>query len=295
MANSTFSNLSDRASSALSGLRNRFGGNARNQDQYDDGYDGYDDYAYDDYADYNDYGEYAYDADDPYDDFDDVQGIGEIRTRSVPTSSRNHPPLVSFDEARKNTYVPDRLMRDPLERTSSSRSRYSSSDYRPRVRDSVNVGHVGEYDFASVGGAKLDDQGQEVSQVDVPVQAASTPAIPVTASTAGPDTAYDPYASYQGSGAATHTPTRKLKVLWPSSYGEVESIAHALKAGDVVVLALSRTAGDLAKRMLDFSFGVASALDARVDCVADKIFVICRGQGLSDVERESLRSQGIVL
>ena len=88
MANSAFSGLTDRASGALSGLRNRFGG-SRNQD-YDQR--GYDDYGYDDdYVDYNDYGEYGYDPDEPYDDYTDAQGIGEIRTRSVPSSPRQSP------------------------------------------------------------------------------------------------------------------------------------------------------------------------------------------------------------
>jgi cell division inhibitor SepF len=279
MANSTFSGLSDRASGALSGLRNRFGGGSKNQDRYDDDYS-YNDYGYDDYADYNDYGEYGYDPDEPYDDYTDSQDIGEIRTRSVSSSARNHPPLLSFDEARVNTYVPDRLLRDPLDRT-ASRSRYTENGYRPRVRDSVNVGHAAEYDFASVGGAQLDETGAEIPQVEV-------------AKPAPKQTGYDPYASYQGSGAATHSPTRKLKVILPASYGDVESVAHALKAGDVVVLGLKQTPGDLAKRVLDFSFGVASALDASVDCVADKVFVVCRGNGLSDGERLSLKSQGIL-
>ncbi|MBE6470596.1 MAG: cell division protein SepF [Coriobacteriaceae bacterium] len=277
MAKSTFSGLSDRASGAFSDLKNRISGGSRNRDRYSDDYD---DYGYDDYG-YDDYGEYGYDVDDPYDDFDDVQDIGEVRTRSVSSSPRNHPPLVSFDEARVNTYVPDRLMRDPLEHTASRTNR--ASGYRPRIRDSVNVGHAAEYDFASVGGAQLDEQGVEVPPVDV----AAKPA-------ASSRPSYDPYASFEGAGSPTHTPTRKLKVVTPAGYGDVESIAHALKAGDVVVLGLSQTPGDLAKRVLDFSFGVASALDATVDCIADKVFVICRGRELDATERASLQSQGII-
>ena len=68
----------------------------------------------------------------------------------------------------------------------------------------------------------------------------------------------------------------------------------ALKAGDVVVLALRNTPDNLSKRILDFSFGVSSALDASVDCVADKVFVISRGAALTDAERMSLRGQGVL-
>ena len=83
-------------------------------------------------------------------------------------------------------------------------------------------------------------------------------------------------------------------MLKPASYGEVERIAKALKAGDAVVLALRNTPDSLAKRILDFSFGVSSALDASVDCVADKVFVVTRGAALSDAEKTGLRNQGVL-
>ena len=108
MANSTFSNL-----------RNRLTG-GRGQERYDD----YDDYGYDDRRGPGDYG-YDRRVGDPYDDIDNVSGIGEVRTRTV--DSRYHPPLLSFDEARVNTYVPDRLLRDPLERAMGSRGEAGGS------------------------------------------------------------------------------------------------------------------------------------------------------------------------
>ena len=80
----------------------------------------------------------------------------------------------------------------------------------------------------------------------------------------------------------------------PEQVAEVERVAKILKAGDVVVLALRNTPDNLSKRILDFSFGVSSALDASVDCVADKVFVISRGAALTDAERMSLRGQGVL-
>mgnify|MGYP002233388120 CR=1 FL=1 len=106
--------------------------------------------------------------------------------------------------------------------------------------------------------------------------------------------AFDPFDAYAGAGAVKHNPSRSVTVLKPASYAEVERIAKALKAGDVVVLALRNTPDNLSKRILDFSFGVSSALDASVDCVADKVFVISRGAALTDVERMSLRGQGVL-
>lgn len=87
---------------------------------------------------------------------------------------------------------------------------------------------------------------------------------------------------------------RSLTVVKPIRYGEADRVPAALKKGDAVVLVLKGVAGGLDKRILDFSFGAASALDAEVECVADKVFVIAQGSGLTDAERASLSAQGVL-
>ena len=84
---------------------------------------------------------------------------------------------------------------------------------------------------------------------------------------------------------------RTLRVLKPGVYAEAEGVAKALKGGDVVILVLSETPADLVKRILDFSFGAAAALDASVECIADHVFAIAVDSGLSEVERMTLRNQ----
>ena len=83
-------------------------------------------------------------------------------------------------------------------------------------------------------------------------------------------------------------------VIAPQAYAEVENVARTLKAGDAVVLSLHDTPNQLAKRILDFSFGVASALDARVDCIADKVFAITRPNALTETEIKTLRAKGVM-
>ena len=61
-----------------------------------------------------------------------------------------------------------------------------------------------------------------------------------------------------------------------------------------VVLVLRNTAPDLAKRVLDFAFGAAAALDASVDVVSEKVFALTRLQDLTESERDSLRAQGLL-
>ena len=71
-------------------------------------------------------------------------------------------------------------------------------------------------------------------------------------------------------------------------------ITTGLKLGNAVVLCLTGTPDALAKRILDFSFGVASALDANVECVGNKVFALTRVNELSEGERSYLRSQGLI-
>ena len=105
---------------------------------------------------------------------------------------------------------------------------------------------------------------------------------------------YDPYDAYAGNGASFRSPTRAIIVLKPSAYADVERIAKTVRTGDVIILALRNTPDSLSKRVLDFSFGVASALSTRVDCISDKVFAINCGDALTPSELANLRNQGVL-
>ncbi len=87
---------------------------------------------------------------------------------------------------------------------------------------------------------------------------------------------------------------RSLYVIEPKSYEEMDQMAPALERGQIVILDTRKTGADLSRRLLDFSFGVASALSASVDCVASGVFAVCTGSALNDEERSSLKSRGII-
>ncbi|WP_158407628.1 cell division protein SepF [Berryella intestinalis] len=96
------------------------------------------------------------------------------------------------------------------------------------------------------------------------------------------------------SGEAPRAPKRGISVLRPSSYGDVERVAKIVRSGDVVVIALKNTPDDLSKRILDFSFGVSSALEAQVEYPGDKVYAICKGAALTFAELSALRKQGVL-
>lgn len=267
----------------------------------------------DDYGDYGDYGEYGPDYQDDYNDaapegsrYDPYAPVTTRASRggsSSRASGSSLPKLVSIDDVRARTQVPDSLNRDPLppRRVTTPSTAYrgertmvDASMPDPRSA-SAQVGGGRRERSESLGNlfSQTAAAAADFSQNSAADPASTQPSMASAgASTAGG--AFDPYEAYAGAGSTKHNPTRSLTVIKPASYGEVERVAKALKAGDAVVLALRNTPDNLAKRILDFSFGVSSALDASVDCVADKVFVITRGQALSDAEKMTLRNQGVL-
>mgnify|MGYP004576515771 FL=1 len=92
-----------------------------------------------------------------------------------------------------------------------------------------------------------------------------------------------------------NNPAEHLAIVKAYSYGDAEDVGTSLREGKVVVLVLTNTRPELAKRILDFSFGAASVLNATVDKLAEKVFVISRGaKSLMDAETDYLHEQGVL-
>ncbi|MDR0499766.1 MAG: cell division protein SepF [Coriobacteriales bacterium] len=109
------------------------------------------------------------------------------------------------------------------------------------------------------------------------------------------------YASRSGQVKARSTtgnlakhPFRQLVVVRPNSYGEAEKISLALKENHAVAVDLRSTRPELGKRILDFTFGAASALGAQVDTPANRVYAITIGHALTDEEHELLVARGII-
>ena len=291
----------------LEGIKSKLGFADANP-HYDDGYydEGFDDYSEDDFP-----------ADDapgsryePYAPVTSRPARASHARSSARSSSVGSAKLVSIDDVRAHTQVPESLNRDPLppRRVTSP----SSGSYRgdrtmveaaqpapantPIARAAAAANRERSESLNSLFTSTSDDAPSVSgpSGSGVAVQTATTASGATVATATATTAAFDPFDAYAGAGAVKHNPSRSVTVLKPASYAEVERIAKALKAGDVVVLALRNTPDNLSKRILDFSFGVSSALDASVDCVADKVFVISRGAALTDAERMSLRGQGVL-
>lgn len=250
--------ITDSAADMLGGLKSRLGFGHKDEEFYDD-YDKADD----DYDDgFDDYGS----------SYGDEPASGAYRPATARTSRSSRSTsrfghgdsaasnLVSSDDVKEYTRVPDRLQRDPLD--DSRRPSRQSFNSEPANAASSHSSRSEGYDSL--------------------FEPTETPTF----------TPYDPYEAYSSSTPSSYATTRPLTVIKPVVYGDVERVARAVKSGDVVVLVMRNTPDDLSKRILDFSFGVASALDANVECPGEKVFAIARGKALTEDEKTRLRNQG---
>ncbi|NPD33060.1 cell division protein SepF [Eggerthellaceae bacterium zg-997] len=209
--------------------------------------------------------DYAY-ADDAY----DAPSSGAPATEFA--------PLVSNDEIRRTS---GRLGRDPLR--ASDEAPVISANGRMLVEkpSSAHLSPRGRVERESGSRAEARSSGLNnlFSSTTPEPTAAPAPVRAAAASAAAP---------------ARSSSARSLSVLRPTAYGDVERVAKIVKGGDVVVIVLRNTPDDLARRILDFAFGVCSALEASVEHPADKVFALSRGAGLTFAETSALRKQGVL-
>lgn len=257
------------ASEMLSGLKSRLGfSQNKNEDEefarydadfndYDDFDDGYDDYA-DEYEDeFEEYSDTSYSAD----------ASGPLGTPG--RSSRfgrpdSTPDLVSIEDVREHN----------RSRVESSRGSYESAHRNGPVRSERHSVETRSTGYASPSYASTRRESGDRSE--------------------GLNSLFESTTSFSGRSRDLGPTDRGLTVIKPLSYNDVEGVSRALKAGDAVVLSMRNTPENLFTRILDFSFGVASALDATVDCPAVKVYAIIKGPSLTEEEKSRLRTQGIL-
>lgn len=263
---------------AFADLKSKLGFGRKEEDfeEYYDDYEEYDDEA--------DYGEYGYDdgygrgaAGSRYDPYDSVT-TREVGARST------MPRLVSIEDVRARTQVPSLSDR---EASSSTRRSSGSSSFRTMVDSSLppQMTPEGTAAASAAASAAHSARSEGLNSLFEP----TTPAPEPAEGRSG--------AGRSGSGSSAYarlSPSRTVKVIKPLAYNDAEAVSTSLKLGEAVVLCLTGTPDALAKRILDFSFGVASALDANVECVGTKVFALTRINELSDAERSYLRSQGVI-
>jgi cell division inhibitor SepF len=97
-------------------------------------------------------------------------------------------------------------------------------------------------------------------------------------------------------GPAAVTPVSanmKMHIVEPKSFTEAQSIADKFKQGTPVIVNLTSTSPDLAKRLLDFASGLTYGLDGGLQKVSERVFMLTpHNVDVSDADRRRLRDSG---
>ncbi len=70
------------------------------------------------------------------------------------------------------------------------------------------------------------------------------------------------------------TPHVKMHIVEPKSYNEVKGIADRYKQGTPVIMNMTMTSPDVAKRLLDFAAGLTYGMDGGLDKISDRVFML---------------------
>lgn len=231
---------------------------SRDQREYDD-YSEYDEYS----SDYSEYDEY-----EDYDPYMDRNPVTQRSTKADP----GLPRLVSMDDARASA-------RDIASRDSSRDAR--SSSIRSYGRMMVDSSLPPSMTAEGTAAASAATNNKRMNGLDSLFGSTSSS----TSSSSN---------VVRDSMQLSMPGVRKLQVIKPTKYDDAEEVALTLRDNDVAILVLKNVDSSLMMRLLDFSFGAASALDASVESIGHKVFAICRSVGLDDRERADLASMGII-
>ncbi len=277
------------ASELFGDLKDKLGFGGGRSDRHDDYYD---DPYYDDYDDSPSGQGYdaGYDPDtygDPYDRLEyTTRSTGSSRSASSRSGRYSVPQLVSSGDIRATTsaYGVSEVAAKPQLDVSNAARQAEEKESVSKIAEDFSIPASSYTDFVS------------------PYKHTSSAGSSSAASTSSLSSASSFTSSTESSSAAAQEPAtahststaREVTVLKPASYEDVSSVAQSVRAGHIVVLSLRQTDPALSKRVLDFSFGVASALTAQVDCIAEKTFVILQGRELTLEEKHKLAKQGVL-
>lgn len=229
-------------------------------DGYDDGYD-------DDYDDY---------YDDGYDD--GAAGYGDVpvnngRSWDSRTEHRSEPTNGVLGQTRRGEAESVAVYTRSGQLVGDADRHATTYNPPARSQDAYDAGYrPGAYDTPSSYSAAARDRAAAAS-------------VRPTASA----TATEAHASE----ILTATPQLPAYILRPESYDDVETVVRRVRTKQPVALVFVGVRTEVAKRVLDFSYGFACGLGASVKEIGDRVFMVLPvGCEVKDTDLTKLRSQG---
>jgi len=89
-------------------------------------------------------------------------------------------------------------------------------------------------------------------------------------------------------------PQVKMQIVEPRTFSEAQAIADKFKQGVPVIMNLTMSDPELAKRLLDFASGLTYGLNGGLQKVSDKVFMLTPANvDVSDAQRAVMRDRGL--
>lgn len=89
-------------------------------------------------------------------------------------------------------------------------------------------------------------------------------------------------------------PATRVHVMEPRGFNDAQEVGDRLKSGQPVILNLQGVERDLQRRLIDFSSGLAYALNGTMSKAAEQVFLLTPSNvEVSDEEKERLQARGL--
>jgi len=93
---------------------------------------------------------------------------------------------------------------------------------------------------------------------------------------------------------AVPMPATRVHVMEPQGFNDAQEVGDRLKAGQPVILNLQAVDRDLQRRLIDFSSGLAYALNGTMSKAAEQVFLLTPSNvEVSEEEKERLQARGL--
>jgi len=90
------------------------------------------------------------------------------------------------------------------------------------------------------------------------------------------------------------SPQLKMHIVEPKGFNEAQSIADKFKQGTPVIINMTSTSPELAKRFIDFASGLTYGLDGGLQRVSDKVFMLTpTNVDVSDGDVRRMKDRGL--
>ena len=217
------------------------------------------------------YGDDAYD--DYYDDGSDDYGTGDYQGMSDGYGySAGEPGNGMLGQTRRGEAESVAVYTRSGQLVGDADRHATTTTFNAPARESAPAFRPGAYDTPS-------------SYAQQRAAATPAPAAPAAASASATDA--------RVSAVVNATPQLPAYVLRPESYDDVETVVRRVRTRQPVALVFAGVRTEVAKRVLDFSYGFACGLGATVREVGDRVFIVLpQGCEVKETDLAKLRQDG---